>query len=124
MNVVPVHDVESGTIVSSFDLATGRTGGEVKPFKAVDGPDTQEETEERPEEDAEAEARAEKALEGRARRAAKAAGYYATKSRKGVGTLDNYGGFRIVDPNTNFPVDGFCFDMTAAEVIEWCAEGE
>lgn len=63
--------------------------------------------------------RAEKSLESRARRAAKAAGYVAIKSRQGKGSFENWGGFKIVDPATGFPAYGFRFDLTATEVIEW-----
>ena len=65
--------------------------------------------------------RHEKALEARARRAARAAGYVAKKSRWRVGSVDNYGHFMIVDPSTNFVVNGFRFDMIAEEVIEYFA---
>lgn len=64
----------------------------------------------------------ERAMEARARRAARAAGYAAIKSRRAVGSIDNYGHFMIIAPHTNFVVCGLRFDMTAEEVIEWCAE--
>ena len=56
----------------------------------------------------------------RARRAAISAGYVARKSRWRKWSIDNHGGFMIVDSSTNFPVCGFRFDMDAEEVIEWC----
>lgn len=62
------------------------------------------------------------AIEQKARRAAKRVGLYAKKSRWRVGTIDNYGEFMLIDPYTNFAVDGFRFDMTPQEVIEYCAD--
>lgn len=62
----------------------------------------------------------EKALESRARRAARSAGFVATKSRWRAGSCDNLGGFMIIDPSRNFPVAGDRWGMTAEEVIEWC----
>ena len=60
------------------------------------------------------------ALDAKARRAAKRAGLYARKSRRGAGSVDNHGDFALIDPATNFMVAGFRFDMTAQEVIEYC----
>lgn len=68
------------------------------------------------------EERAEKALEQRARRAAKRAGLVAMKSRKGLLTIDNYGGFMLVHAHMNIIVAGQRFDMSAQEVIEYCTE--
>ena len=62
----------------------------------------------------------EQARNARARRVAKAAGYEARKSRWRRDSLDNAGGFMIIDPETRFPVAGFNFDLDAQEVIEWC----
>ena len=61
-------------------------------------------------------------MEARARRAARAAGYRAEKSRWRLGSCDNFGGFRIVDPSLNIAVAGFTFDMTAEDVLHWCAD--
>ena len=60
------------------------------------------------------------ALDARARRAARAAGYVAMKSRRRLGSVDNFGGFMIADAATNIVIAGHRFDMDAAEVIEWC----
>ena len=60
----------------------------------------------------------EKALEQRARRAARRAGLIARKSRWRVGSADNFGGFTLVDPRTNGVVDGPRFDLSAEYVIE------
>ena len=57
-----------------------------------------------------------KALESRARRAAKAAGLQARKSRLGS-PIDNAGGFQLIDPDQNYIVAGEKFDLTAEEVI-------
>ena len=62
----------------------------------------------------------EAALEARARRAAKRAGFVARKSTWRLGSIDNFGGFQIIDPETNLVVAGRRFDMTADDVIKWC----
>ena len=54
--------------------------------------------------------------------AAKAAGYVARKSRWRAGSIDNFGGYMIVDPASNFPAAGFRYDMDAAAVIDWCKD--
>ena len=61
------------------------------------------------------------ALEARARRAAKKIGIRAMKSRWRTGSCDNYGGFMLVD-DRNFCRAGARWDMTAEEVIEYCAD--
>jgi hypothetical protein len=38
-----------------------------------------------------------------------------------LGSVDNLGGFMLLDPWTNFVVDGARFDLTANYVIEYCA---
>ena len=63
----------------------------------------------------------EAALEQRARRAARRVGLMARKSRWGLGSVDNLGGFMLINPESNFPVEGFRFDLTANYVIEYCA---
>lgn len=60
-----------------------------------------------------------KADEARARRAAKRAGLIARKSRARVGSVDNLGGFMLVNEH-NHVVDGSRFDMSAHEVIAYC----
>ena len=62
------------------------------------------------------------ATESRARRAAHRAGLVARKSRWRLGTADNYGEFMLLDPDGNYPVAGFHYDMDAEEVIDYCAE--
>jgi hypothetical protein len=64
----------------------------------------------------------EQALEARARRAARRIGLMARKSRWRVNTIDNFGSFMLVDPSTNFAVDGIRYDLSAEYVIEFCAE--
>ena len=62
------------------------------------------------------------ALDGRARRAAKRVGFIAKKSRY-ARSIDNCGGgFCLVDPETNLVVAGARFDLTAQQVIDFCAE--
>lgn len=67
--------------------------------------------------------RAVKALEQRARRKAKSVGLVAIKSRKGVGSVDNLGGFRIFDAILGTIEAGERFDLTAEEVIAYCSAG-
>lgn len=64
------------------------------------------------------------ARDARARRAANAAGYLARKSRWRACSVDNYGGFMIVDPITGFPVAGFRYDLEPSAVIEWCRSSD
>jgi len=58
--------------------------------------------------------------EARARRAAKRVGWLARKSRWRAGTIDNYGGFTIIDPFHNNILYGARFDLAAEDVIEIC----
>jgi len=64
----------------------------------------------------------EKALEHRARRAARRCGLTARKSRWRVDSPDNLGGFMIVDPERNFAVAGFRYDLSSEGVIDYCSE--
>lgn len=57
--------------------------------------------------------------ESRARALAKKHGLIATKSRWRHGTVDNHGGFQIVDRATNTVVGGERYDLTAAATIEF-----
>lgn len=59
------------------------------------------------------------ASDSAARRAAQRAGYIARKSR-GRESLDNFGGFMIIDPATSVVAAGFRFDLSARDVIDWC----
>jgi len=63
------------------------------------------------------------ALEQRARRRAKREGLVAKKTRWRAGSIDNHGGFALIDPYRNFIVAGSRFDMSAEEVIAYC-DGE
>ncbi|MFD1558671.1 hypothetical protein ACFSHT_24040 [Paraburkholderia silviterrae] len=63
----------------------------------------------------------ERSLDQKARRAAKCAGLVAVKSRAGE-SVDNLGGFRIVDPNRNTIEAGERFNMTAEQVIAYCRD--
>jgi hypothetical protein len=60
------------------------------------------------------------AMDSRARRAAKRVGLQARKSRWRAGSIDNLGGFQIIDPWRNWIVAGQRFDFTARDVIEFC----
>jgi hypothetical protein len=62
------------------------------------------------------------ALENRARRAARRIGLIATKSRWRRDSVDNHGGFQVVDPSHNAVVNGSRYELTAEQVIEWCAD--
>jgi len=64
----------------------------------------------------------ENALEQRARRAAKRAGLIAKKSRWRLNSIDNYGGFQVVDPYTNFVQAGVRFDLSPEQVISFCSD--
>jgi hypothetical protein len=66
----------------------------------------------------------ENALEHRARRAARRTGLIARKSRRRANSLDNLGGFMLVDPMTNFVVDGSRYDLSAEYVIDYCSAVE
>jgi hypothetical protein len=59
--------------------------------------------------------------EDQARRAAKRVGLKARKSRWRAGSVDNFGGFMIVDPIRNWIVAGARFDFTADDVVEFCS---
>jgi hypothetical protein len=62
-----------------------------------------------------------KDLDSRARRVARAAGLVARKSTRGLGSIDNLGGYMLIDGAGNFVVAGSRFDLSAADVIEYCA---
>jgi len=62
------------------------------------------------------------AVEQRARRAARRVGLMAKKSRWRAGSIDNFGDFMLVDPRINGVVAGSRFDLSAEEVIEYCAK--
>jgi hypothetical protein len=60
------------------------------------------------------------AIESRARRAARRNGWMAMKSRRQI-SIDNEGGWMLVDARTNCVVAGLRFSMTPEEVIDYCA---
>jgi hypothetical protein len=64
----------------------------------------------------------EKSLDARARRAARRVGLMARKSRWRVDTIDNFGGYRLIDPWLNVCIDGERFDLSAEYVIESCEQ--
>lgn len=57
--------------------------------------------------------------DSRARRAAKRAGLTVRKSRRHQ-SLDNFGGYMLVDPERNLVVAGSRFELTAQEVVDCC----
>ena len=63
----------------------------------------------------------EKALEARARRAAQRAGYLALKSRWRHPGLPPRG-FMLIDASTRFCVAGSYFDLSAEDVLSFCAD--
>jgi hypothetical protein len=65
--------------------------------------------------------RMEKARDAKARRAAKQVGLIARRSRRRFGSIDNQGGFMLVDER-NFCVAGQQFDMSSDEVIDYCRD--
>jgi hypothetical protein len=62
----------------------------------------------------------EKAMDGRAREAAKRDGLVARKSRWRRGSIDNHGEFMLIEPSGNYPVAGWRYDMTAEDVFAYC----
>ncbi len=64
----------------------------------------------------------EKALDARARRAARRVGLVARKSRWRLGSIDNAGGFMLIEPACNYAVAGFKFDLAPEAVIAWCQD--
>jgi hypothetical protein len=60
------------------------------------------------------------AMEARARRASKRVGLSALKRKWRIGTVDNRGGFQLLDPYSNRIVAGSRFDLTAEDVIKYC----
>jgi hypothetical protein len=55
----------------------------------------------------------EKAIDEKARRAARREGLVARKSK---------GGFMLVDPASNIPAAGFEYDLSAEAVIDYCSD--
>jgi len=64
----------------------------------------------------------EKAMEARARRAAKRVGLIAKKSRRRVDGYNNVGEFALIDPRRNWIVAGERFELTPAYVMEYCQD--
>lgn len=62
------------------------------------------------------------AREARLRRAAKRQGYRLSRSRWRAGSIDNAGGFQVIDLQTNVVVAGSRFDLDADDVQRWLAE--
>lgn len=64
----------------------------------------------------------ESALDSRARRAARRVGLVAHKSRWRHDSVDNYGGFMLVDAYSNAVVHGTRYDLSADDVIKYCSD--
>ena len=60
-------------------------------------------------------------LGDRVRRAAKRIGLVAKRSRAHF-SIDNHGGYMLVDPYRHAVVAGSRYDLTAEEVIAYCAD--
>ena len=60
--------------------------------------------------------------ESQARRAAKRIGLKARKSRWRANSIDNLGGFQMIDPMRNWIVAAERFNFSADDVIEFCAD--
>lgn len=65
--------------------------------------------------------RHEQRIEAAARRAARRIGLWARKSRCRSDSIDNLGGFMLVNPDSNFVVAGERFDLSPADVIAYCS---
>ena len=59
-------------------------------------------------------------MDARARRAAERVGWVARKSRWRTGSVDNQGGFTVIDPAHYNILYGEKFDLSAEDVIEIC----
>jgi hypothetical protein len=64
------------------------------------------------------------AIEQVARRAAIKAGLRATKTRWRANSIDNKGGFQIIDPYTNTVINGWRYDLSPEDVITFCKSKE
>lgn len=64
----------------------------------------------------------EKSSELRVRRAGVGPGYLLRKSRRAIGSPGNHGAFMLVDSQSNFPVAGFCYDMSAEEALTYLSD--
>jgi hypothetical protein len=64
----------------------------------------------------------EQALEAKARRIVKRVGLMATKSLWRRDSIDNFGGFILVDARHNWIVAGSRFVLSAEDVLEYCTE--
>jgi hypothetical protein len=60
--------------------------------------------------------------DARLRRFAGRHGYDVRKSRWRHGSIDNHGGYMLIDPETRIAVAGSRYDLTGAEVADLIAE--
>jgi hypothetical protein len=61
------------------------------------------------------------AREARLRRALARQGFTLHKSRWRLGSIDNFGGYQIINPYVNGIVAGSRFDLSLDDVEEWLA---
>jgi len=60
--------------------------------------------------------------DSQARRAAKRVGLAVKKTRWRANTVDNKGGYQIIDPNFNRIEAGERFDLSAKDVVDFCTK--
>jgi hypothetical protein len=63
-----------------------------------------------------------KSEDARLRRMAQRHGYTVRKSRWRLDSIDNLGGYMVVDPAANLVVAGARFDLTGADVAAWLTD--
>ena len=63
-----------------------------------------------------------KSEDARLRRMARRHGYAVRKSRWRLDSIDNLGGYMVVNPAANLVVAGGRFELTAADVAAWLTE--
>jgi hypothetical protein len=62
------------------------------------------------------------AFDAKARYAARRVGLHARKCRSRRGSIDNFGGFMLIEPNRNMIVAGERFNLKPEDVIAICKE--
>ena len=60
--------------------------------------------------------------DARLRNMARRHGYAVRKSRWRLDSLDNFGGYMIVDPDSGLLMAGARFDLTGADVAKWLVD--
>jgi len=62
--------------------------------------------------------------EDQARRRAKRIGLIAKKTCRRANSVDNHGGFMLIEPERNIIIAGDRFDLSAEQVLELCKHWE